>query len=82
MNDDDEVPGPSQTSKLSESTHDSHSSNYLLTSNYHDDRKLLTSRNEIDLQLYLLRSIRNEKQIENNESTNLFQHVGFKVRIN
>ncbi|KAI4471288.1 zinc finger zz domain containing 3 [Holotrichia oblita] len=78
MNDDDEVPGPSQTSKLSESTHDCYSSNYLLTSSYHEDRKLLTGRTEMDLQLYLLRSIRNEKQIENNESVTLFQHVGFK----
>ncbi|GJQ71123.1 hypothetical protein Trydic_g1027 [Trypoxylus dichotomus] len=78
MNDDDEVPGPSQSSKLSESTFDSPFSNYLLTSNYHDDRKLMTDRNEIDVQLYILRNIRNEKQIEDNASRPLYRHVGFK----
>lgn len=82
MNEDDEIPGPSQTSKLSESTYDSHSSNYLLASSYHEEKKLETNRNEEDLQLYILRNIRNEKQIENNETIPLFQHLGFKVRIN
>ncbi|KRT83079.1 hypothetical protein AMK59_4822 [Oryctes borbonicus] len=78
MNDDDEVPGPSQPSKLPESSLDSNFSNYLLTSNYHDDRKSITDRNEIELQLYILRNIRHEKQIENNESRTLYRHDGFK----
>lgn len=79
MNDSEDVPGPSRQANSSESTYTSHSSNYLLNTNYHEDKHIELDKSEIELQLNILKLIKIEKLRENAEDAAPFLHFGYKV---
>lgn len=77
------APGPSTSSlppndsSCSSSKEELSQSNYLLSNNYHVERKPKIKRADIDIETELLKSVKSEKLIENQGS--LHQHYGYKV---
>jgi hypothetical protein len=78
MNDLDNVPGPSSKS-CEEIPQPSTSSNYLIPSGYHEEREVLPQKSETVLQLELLKRIRRLKVKDEENGTNVYHHIGFKV---
>ncbi|CAH1170310.1 unnamed protein product [Phaedon cochleariae] len=78
MNDQEATPGPSIHTIPSTSTATtSNPSNYLLQSEYHHQNNDVRQKSFAELQLQLLKRVRNEKILEQQEA-NMFKHVGYK----
>ncbi|XP_022909965.2 ZZ-type zinc finger-containing protein 3 [Onthophagus taurus] len=78
MNELEEVPGASQSSYSNEQIPHINSSNYLLSTGYQQEKLIENVRDENEIQLKILKLIKEEKKCEDDEDACLFQHVGYK----
>lgn len=75
MDEQDDSPGPSQSSQMPSSVNNTYSSNYLLPNIYTDENPASRLKSDTEIQLNIIKRVKEEKL--KNEDEN-FQHVGYK----